>query len=379
MKKTIAKLMATAMLLSAVPAVTLPSFVSKAADTEVPSVTDSTTATYTANFLGTQGQLGAAAKGEIFNFVLPTGASLDNFVFETYQAGNDEVGKFTTFTKTMDSNGLVHVKVGVDYAKMTSAQKSNFVDAVKTGKNTFKVKFTRKNINNRAGDPIDFNNADDPTKAILFSQDAFVYSSKTYYIGGIYVNGKIREVYDQDMLLAKGNVYAGISKTVNDTLAEIELLKQDNSETNKLKNNDSLRGKKLYLNTVWSGGVEYKVGKLGSQALKEAKMKKVFLKNCSKVGKGALRKCKQLRTVNLKDKNKVRKIHAKAFYDCKNLKNIIIDARKLNTIGSDSFTKLKKNCRIKLKCSKSKYNSVVKKIKKYNKKANSLKFARIAP
>jgi hypothetical protein len=92
-----------------------------------------------------------------------------------------------------------------------------------------------------------------------------------------------------------------------------------------------------------------------------------------------MRKCTQLRNVNLKDKNKVRKIHAKAFYDCKNLKNISIDPRKLNTIGTDSFTKLKKNCRIKLKCSKSKYNSVVKKIKKYNKKANSLKFARIAP
>jgi hypothetical protein len=359
--------------------------------------------------------LAAEAKGEIFAFALPDGVSADNFTFAAKNASNTEVGKYATFTKVVDSNGLVHVKVGMDYSKMSGTEKSNFVKAVKEGKNTFKVTMTRKRdvdstgsfkvyVNKTKGEqtykfnpgstvdldgevwdqgrPTTYKLDADDKEAITFFKETvnFSYTSnKTYYVGGYYDNGKIREVYDPDMLLVKGNVYAVIDKTVNDTLAEVELLKQDKNEANQIKNNDTLRGKKLYLNTVWAGGVEYKVGKLGSQALKEAKMKKVFLKNCSKVGKGALRKCKQLRTVNLKDKNKVRKIHAKAFYDCKNLKTIIIDARKLNTVGKESFTKIKKNAVIKLKANKSKYNDVVKKIKKANKKANKLKYARLAP
>jgi hypothetical protein len=212
----------------------------------------------------------------------------------------------------------------------------------------------------------------------MFGGKAIYVSEATYVIGGEYKNGKIRTgIADADKYLQDGNVYAVVSKTLSDGIAEVELLKQDNNEANKLKNNDVLRGKKLNLNTVFIGGVEYKVGKLGSQALKEAKMKKVFLKNCSKVGKGALRKCKQLRTVNLKDKNKVRKIHAKAFYDCKNLKSITIDARKLNVVGKDAVGKVKKNCKIKLKASKSKYNDCVKKFKKSG--AKNVKYSRLAP
>jgi hypothetical protein len=410
MKKTIAKLMAAAMMLSAVPAVTLPSFVSKA---DQIAVTNTSTATYADQFLGGEGTRSTATKGELFAFVLPTGTTIGNFAVGTASV-DSAVATGIKLELKQDSNNLVHVVASMDNSKMSSSQKTDFINAVRNGKNTFRVKLTRKrsadNVTLPAGTkqytvkvngtnyPFQFTNRttvdldaldksdnnitlDAAAKEAIMFQDDFTWTSqKTYSIGGVYENGKIKSgVFDTDGYLADRNVYAKISKVTSDGIAEVELLKQDKNEANKLKDNDTLRGQKLTLNTIWISGVEYKVGKLGSQVLKEAKMKKIELKNCSKVGKGAMRKCKQLRNVNLKDKNKVRKIHAKAFYDCKNLKNISIDARKLNTVGTDSFTKVKKNCRIKLKANKSKYNDVVKKIKKANKKNTTLKFARIAP
>jgi enoyl reductase-like protein len=414
MKKTIAKLMAAAMLLSAVPAVTMPSFVSKAGN-EI-AATNTTTSTFATQFLGGEGTVKAAADGEIFSFKLPRRevntakltnnsgnafadkvlVSSDEFTLNAYASGGlgEEITKLIKVDKaTISGNELVHVKASLDVAKMTTAQKTTFINAVKNGTNKFKVKIERK-----CGAPIagglvsgttylpgdtNYYNAVNyimgdnvPTGTNTYA----VVSERVYSIGGTYDGGKIKTgVQDEDGLLMDGNVYAKLDKVLSDGIAEVELLKQDSNEVNKLKNNDQLRGKLLKLNEVKVSGVTYKVGKLGAQCLKEAKMKKIQLKNCSKVGKGAMRKCKQLRNVNLKDKNKVRKIHAKAFYDCKNLKNIAIDARKLNTVGNESFTKVKKNCRIKLKASKSKYNQVVKKIKKANKKNTTLKYARIAP
>jgi hypothetical protein len=415
MKKTIAKLMAAAMMLSAVPAVTLPSFVSKA-DTTV-AATNTTTATYATQFLGGEGTVRAAADGEIFSFYLPkkdTDQAAGPFKDQVISPSDDfsvvavAKGLGTEITANIivskviaNGSDLVHVKGTFDVAKMTASNKSAFVKAVQENNNTYKVRITRKNINlaslvdttlqsKKNSKPVYTSGMTgfELASKVVFGEimiakgddEVTIESNKVFTIGGSYDGGKIKTgVQDEDGYLMDGNVYAKLDKVTSDGIAEVQLLKQDNNEVNKLKNNDVLRGKLLKLNNVQIGGVNYKVGKLGAQCLKEAKMKKIQLKNCSKVGKGALRKCKQLRNVNLKDKNKVRKIHAKAFYDCKNLKNISIDARKLNTVGTESFTKVKKNCKIKLKASKSKYNQVVKKIKKANKKNTTLKYSRIAP
>jgi hypothetical protein len=413
MKKTIAKLMAAAMMLSAVPAVTLPSFVSSAAAGDKIAATNTTTATFTSQFAGGEGTVKSAADGEIFSFLLPgrddnnannKNASTvivpsDEYELTPVAAGlGSEMMQYIKLGKVVvGANNLIHVKGTLDVTKMTTAQKTSFINAVKAGTNTYKVQIKRKNVTcGGASSVYGITNGTTYTrgsanyanalKALLADgistgTDSFtVESEKVYSIGGTYDGGKIKTgVSDEDNLLMDGNVYARIDKVTSDGLAEIEMLKQDSNEGNKLDKNDQLRGKLLKLNNVNIEGVNYKVGKLGAQCLKQAKMKKIQLKNCSKVGKGALRKCKQLRNVNLKDKNKVRKIHAKAFYDCKNLKNIAIDARKLNTVGNESFTKVKKNCKIKLKASKSKYNDVVKKIKKANKKNTTLKYSRIAP
>jgi hypothetical protein len=410
MKKTIAKLMAAAMMLSAVPAVTLPSFVSKAAET-AQAVTNTATATAKSQFQG-QGQIAPTAKGEVFAFILPDNVAKENFKVAA-SSGNADVRSFVNVELQTDAsnNKLVHVVASVNYTKMTSAQKTAYINAVKAGTNTFRVTLSRNrkvddtgvgNIYNAGGQKYEFMGAVDSTidldksdttdirhssltsddkYNLLFNQTFVWTSEKEYRIGGVYENGKIRSgVADVDGYLMDRNVYATLDKVTSDGLAEVQLLKQDNNEANKLDKNDTLRGKKLILDYVWIGGAEYKVGKLGAQALKKAKMKKLQLKNCSKVGKGAMRECKQLKNVNLKDKNKVRKIHAKAFYKCKNLRSITIDARKLNVIGKDAFKGVKKACKVKFKASKSKYNDCVKKLKKSGAKVGTdVKVSRIAP
>ena len=371
MKKTIAKLMAAAMLLSAVPAVTMPSFVSKAADAEVVTTTSSNT--YASSYIAS-GDLIPAKNGELFSFRL-TGLSKNVTELvkpSAVSTGNSSAAFVSLVNPTIvqdsaDSN-IYHVRVALK-ANMTTSEKSTFVNSVKSGTNCFRIKIAADTAATAA---------DITAITGAFADTDIVTGQKVFWIGGQYVNGMMRTgVVDDANLLVNGNVYAKVDKVTSDGLAEIELIKQANNEGNKLKDNDNLRGQTLDITKMTIGGVEYKVGKLGSQCLKEAKMKKLLAKNVSKVYKGALRKCKQLKTVNMKDKNKIRKINSKAFYNCKNLKTIIIDGRKLNTVGKDAFKGIKKNAKIKIKASKSKYNADVKKIKKSG--ATNVKYVRLAP
>jgi hypothetical protein len=311
MKKTIAKLMAAAMMLSAVPAVTLPSFVSKAdtiATVAQASVTNTATNTYATQFADGEAKLSAATKGELFAFTLPSGTTLNDFAAAPTQAASALTAGVNVKLQ-LDSNNLVHVIASMDTSKMTSSQKSDFIKAVQNGTNTFKVTISRKrnrdanskiwvgsksytfqgsddvvwDLNTQG--PVETPFTDEDRMGIIFKQTFNWTSEKTYTIGGYYENGKIKSgVFDQDGYLMDRNVYAKLDKVLSDGMAEVQLLKQDKNEANKLKNNDTLRGQKLVLNTVWISGVEYKVGKLGGQALKEAKMKKIELKNCSMVG-----------------------------------------------------------------------------------------------
>jgi hypothetical protein len=400
MKKTIAKLMAAAMLLSAVPAVTMPSFVSKAGSAS--AATNTTTVSSAQNFVQ-GGDLIPTKAGELFQVRVTLNDLNDpaRFGAATYGGVKGTLadalkpsvvgtgGATAAFTSLVNvdmvqnsnDSSVYTIKVSPK-ANMTTSEKSTFVDAIRKGNNCFRIKLSLAVNNNNAAAGSNGNWDQDATFKAYLNQGYVTFTGdKVYWIGGQYDNGMIREmVIDDDNLLATRNVYAKIDKVTSDNMAELELIKQANNEVNKLKDNDTLRGRTLNLTTLKIGGVEYKVGKLGAQCLKEAKMKKLLAKNVSKVYKGALRKCKQVKTVNMKDKNKIRKINTEAFYNCKNLKHIIIDGRKLNSVGKDSFTGLKKNCTVKIKASKSKFNADVKKIKKANPKAaGKLKFARIAP
>jgi hypothetical protein len=379
--------MAAAMLLSAVPAVTMPSFVSKAGQAQ--SATSTSSNTYADNFLKGGDEIPAKIGGEVFSFRANASALAGSNVVITdiikpsvVKTGNasDAFVSLVNATIVQDSadSGIYHVNVALKTG-MSNAEKSTFVNSVKQGTNCFKIKLIAKRDNLTAAEVTSDKNYLGTALGMKDSYEMTIEGTKIYWIGGQYVNGRmIVGVTDDNNYLVDGNVYAKIDKVTSDGIAELELIKQAKNENNKLKDNDNLRGNTLDLTTIHIGNVEYKVGKLGSQCLKEAKMKKLLAKNVSKVYKGALRKCKQVKTVNMKDKNKIRKINTKAFYNCKNLKHIIIDGRKLNSVGKDSFKGLKKNCKVKIKASKSKFNQDVKKIKKANPNAK-LKFARIAP
>jgi hypothetical protein len=372
MKKTIAKLMAAAMMLSAVPAVTLPSFVSKAADSAV----SATSVSYAADLFTKKEDAVPAKKtvtieshGLVARVALPTYVNVESSVADGALADqlNITYTKSTTASVNNANYTVYDIKAGLK-SNLTSQQMSDLRTKILGGNNTFRI-LTNVSWDDTKG------GWNAPQKGQLLSKEQFNF-------GGVITNGSVIEngVFDDSAFLNSGDVKAKIGNvsTTNkdERLIEVEI---QQGVKGQLKNNDALRGNTLDLTTVWIGGNKYKVTKLGSQCLKEAHMKKLIAKNVTQVGKGALRKCKNVRKVNISDKNKVRKIRSKAFYDCKNLKHINIDARKLKEVGKDSFTKLKKGCVIRLKANKSKFNESVKKIKKANKKANKPKFVRNAP
>jgi hypothetical protein len=376
MKKTIAKLMAAAMLLSAVPAVTMPSFVSKAEDKAV----SATSATVATNFFTVAAE-SAAPTTTVGNAAVASNGTVANIIFDkdvaiTKAEALGTIGGYLniSYTKLTNIPGLASDQVAYQFkaaarSNMTSQDYAALLRSIKDQTNLFQLHVSATaNATDQSGNA----KWDAPTQGELFSRYNYRYG------GTITTGNKITSgVFDADAYLNDGDVYAvpkSLTSGKNNILPEVEIWEGNKGQ---LKNNDALRGNTLNLNTVFIQGQEYKVIKLNSQALKEAHMKKLLIKNVTQIGKGALRKCKNVRKVNLNDKNKVRKIRSKAFYDCKNLKHINIDGRKLKEVGKDAFGKVKKNCVIKIKASKSKYNEDVKKIKKSG--AKNVKFARLNP
>jgi hypothetical protein len=382
MKKTIAKLMAAAMLLSAVPAVTMPTFVSQAKDDTV-SATSATQAkaifevkTAGATNPGqTAGTTAVSNKGVVAIIALNKDTKITKVEPQgTVSNAIDITATQLTGVTNLGANQVAYQIKASLKNNLTSSALSELLAQIKGGTNTFYVHMSLQNDNATS---------DTDTDSFFVTCKGELYSKSLYRFGGEVKTGNKVEtgIYDSEALLNSGDVYGKIgslSTTNKDKrMPEIELLQGVKGQ---IKDNDALRGNTLDLSTVWIQGMEFKVNKLGSQALKEAHMKKLLIKNVTQVGKGALRKCKNVRKVNLNDKNKVRKIRSKAFYDCKNLKHINIDGRKLKEIGKDAFKKVKKKCVIKVKASKSKYNEVVKKIKKSGAKIGTdVKVARVAP
>ncbi|MBR1634541.1 MAG: leucine-rich repeat protein [Lachnospiraceae bacterium] len=354
MKKTIAKIMAAAMVLSAVPAVALPTLTAKAAGSAVtidvaPSVDSGTTATAAkataVNDTAESGEVGVDTGIEIDASKLKT-----NYIL-TVTDGDGNTYVNNNGTVTNNDGAIAKVKVNgsgdvVLEANDTAAGKKNLISAIKDNSNTVQIRVQ-----------------DTVAGASIFA---------TYRIGGVY-NTSTKE-YEADVApdegsLNSGDIYAQINSSAE---LQVDVLKGDNKD---LDDNDDVRGETVDLNHVIVGGVEFEVTKIGAQALKKAHMKKVVAENVKRVGKGAFRNCKQVKKIDLQDSNKVRKINSKAFYDCKNLNTIIIDGRNLDTVGKDAFHGVKKNCTVKIKAKKSKYESDKKMILKNGGNKN-LKFVR---
>jgi hypothetical protein len=156
------------------------------------------------------------------------------------------------------------------------------------------------------------------------------------------------------------------------------VINADNTATLlKVADNDkkvTMKGQKIEVSEVEVGGVTYPIRKFEEQCLKNAKMKRLTAKQVKNIETGAVRGCKRLTRVTMGN-TKIKKIHSNAFLDCEKLKNIKINCKNLKAVGSKAFKGLKKNCLISIKAKKSKYNAVVKMIKKSG--TDQVKFKRV--
>jgi hypothetical protein len=159
--------------------------------------------------------------------------------------------------------------------------------------------------------------------------------------------------------------------------AEIRIESNGNATLLAISENDrkvNMKDQDIEVSEVYVSGIAYPVRKFDDKALKKGTMKTIKAANIKNLGTGALRNCKKLRKVRM-GSSKMRKIHSNAFYDCGKLKNIKINCKNLKSVGSKAFMKLKKNCQISIKAGKSKYNKVVKMIKKSG--TDQVKFKRV--
>lgn len=109
-------------------------------------------------------------------------------------------------------------------------------------------------------------------------------------------------------------------------------------------------------------GKRYKVTKISDNAFKNnKKLKKLTIpETVTEIGDNAFYNCKKLTGISIP--SKVTKIGEKAFYKCKKLKEIIINTKKLNSVGKNAFGKISVKAIVRLP--KSKYNTYQKKILK---------------
>ena len=355
MKKTIAKIMAAAMILSAVPAVAMPTLTAEAA-----AATAVTVSYVSRAALAVDG-----FTGYTFGTMDPSNASIEDTI--AFTASIPKVVD-KTYSGVSASASVKDKKV---YVTVTGDGQT-IEKMVKAGDNTVQLKAYWKSSKATVNlDTSSSSNAKtDEITSIKATTKDDAEALHTYNFGSGAAEkdskGQYTEVTDVDGLLAIGDVYA----TLDSGKAVVK-----RGAASDLDGNDTLRGQLLDLNVVEIAGVQYEVKQIAAQALKKAHMKKIKAENVTKIGKGALRKAKQLKHADFQDSNKIRKILGKAFYDCKNLKTIIIDGRKLKTVGKDAFHGVKKNCTVKIKAKKSKFESDKKMILKNGGNKN-LKFVR---
>lgn len=377
MKKTIAKLMAAAMLLASVPAVTLPTYEAKAFQSEksaFSSVSVSVvkfTGSYKTNQVYTNLADDNTTKNSETALMLDTAFGMSttgNSVWKTniqYLVGDKtdtakntgtqskELKSGTVSLKTSKDNDFNLNDVG-DYKDNTGTVKKIETDS--DGKLVITLdssKFTSAKVKELAtgtNNTIEFNPwAYDKDGKLL---DAPVF---TIQVGKVYVEGKtnIDNCSTDDGYITNATVQIN-KDNMTATLVKV-------SDTDKKVN---MKGQKIEVSSIEVGGISYDITKLEEQCLKKGKMKKVTAKKVKNIMTGALRNCKKLRQVNM-GSTKIKRIHSNAFYDCEKLRTIKIKCHNLKAVGHYAFKKLKKNCTISIKAGGTKkYNEVVKMIKK---------------
>ena len=370
MKKTIAKIMAAAMLLASVPAVTLPAYNVEAASSAfsvsvsvVKFTGDYETNKVFTNLNDSNANLASEKALEMgHNFGMTT---TGNSVWTTniqYLSGTsvekaNETGmggkELKAGNGSLKSDDVDLTTVG-DYKDNTGTVKKIETDS--KGKLLITLdssKFTTSKINDLAlgnNNLIEFYPWTHDEKGKLLDGPVF-----TIQVGKVYVANKT-EI--SNCMTDDGFIYEATVK-----------INKDNQTATLIKVSDTdkkvrMKSQKIEVSNIEVGGISYPVTKFEEQALKSAKMKKLTAKNIKNVMTGAVRGCKKVRQVNMGN-TKIKRIHSNAFYDCEKLRRIKIKCHNLKSVGHYAFKKLKKNCTISIKAgSTAKYNAVVKMIKK---------------
>jgi hypothetical protein len=374
MKKTIAKVMAAAMLVASLPAMAMPTFnveagagsVSVAAFTFNGSYANNQTAYWDDNedkvayYNGDTFAVGNILKLESNNGMVQTSTANEwntNIVLKS---------NWNESTHTGDAIGSQTLVAGVDkdYVDDTAT-----VDSISTDSKGFlKIKLKSDALNTyqtnlRKGNGaktikfyiFDRIGSDDKKVADFEIQigESLVANKATTIKGGV----QTPDTFIQDATVVIESNGSATLKSISDTDKKVNMKDQD-----------------IEISEVLVAGVTFEVKKFDDKALKKGTMKTIKAANIKNLGTGALRNCKKLRKVRM-GSAKMRKIHSNAFYDCGKLKNIKINCKNLKSVGSKAFKKLKKNCQISIKAGKSKYNQVVKMIKKSG--TDQVKFKRV--
>ncbi|MBR1634422.1 MAG: leucine-rich repeat protein [Lachnospiraceae bacterium] len=264
----------------------------------------------------------------------------------------------------LDSDGQVYV---VASASGSSDNYQDLLSAISSGNNGITIQFSFA-----AGDSNGTVAAQKTTTVNAFVGGTAAVKGNTYGNTAAFTVDAAGD--KNEVALRNGDVYAKLGSS------GVEILRGNNSDLDGMDyfRSYTLDLTKVNVTTVATGVALFQdlpVTKIGAQALKKAHMKKFYAENAKTIGKGALRNAKQVKHVDICDSNKVRKIHEKAFMNCKNLNTIIIDGRKLNTVGKNAFSGVKKKATVKIKAKKSKYESDKKMILKNGGNKN-LKFVR---
>jgi hypothetical protein len=388
MKKTIAKMMAAAMLVASMPAMALPTFTVDAASEGLTVTAVKFNGTYAKdNYkyvkapektgeLPTIAQDGTAEIASVLKLDAFYGmrssatntwdtnivylANANNEWKTTERAGDPVAGKLlkagtgTEFGKEMDyvdSTGTVEKIItnnsGMVQITFKAAELATYKTNLQKGSTAQTIKFYPFNVFSVSGDTVT------AVPAFEIQLGETLSSAKST---------KIEHTSTPD-----GSIQ---DATVEVTKAGYVVLKSISDNDKKV----NMKDKDIEVSEMEISGLVYPIRKFDDQVMKKGTMKTITAKNIKHLGTGALRNCKKLRKVRM-GSSKMRKIHSNGFYDCGKLKNIKINAKNLKAVGKKAFKSLKKNCTISIKAKKAKYNAVVKMIKKSG--VDKVKFKRV--
>jgi hypothetical protein len=385
MKKTIAKIMAAAMLVASLPAMAMPTLTLQAAPE-----------TFSASYVKFNGSYDA---GKYFTMIrkssgeYETNATTDTLILKsTFGMTQTGTGIWNTHLQYFNDgvDDIESATAGTPSKKLSARTLTAGTESIKKeNADLSKVKDYYDNTGVVKSAALDGNG-----ELILTINETLLTDAKKKDLAAgnnntveftPWVREDSTDTYKPVFTIQIGEVYTANKTSIEGCStpdgfikeATVVIKNDQTAELIKVSDNDkkvAMKGQKIEVSEVEVGGVTYPIRKFEEQCLKNAKMKRLTAKQVKNIETGAVRGCKRLTRVTMGN-TKIKKIHSNAFLDCEKLKNIKINCKNLKAVGSKAFKGLKKNCVISIKAKKAKYNSVVKMIKKSG--TDQVKFKRV--